>query len=442
MFSYVRLKNYKSLVDFNANLTNKRNTPRKLVLIYGENGSGKTNLVSSFETLSRLVLTKSASRNLDTLIDVIDNNEDVKNSILPNLLASTEKIISECKTISSTEDMVLEFGFKINNKKGVYKIITDNDKIIGESLGFIEKDELVNLFDISLNGVKFSEKIFKKRSGYQEDLKELVEKYWGKHSILSIVYYEMQDKNQKYISGALNKTLLDIILFFRSFSIRINNKHKQIARQMKYNNLVLSKLNLGEIEKEKEIELDKAEEFVNEFFTSLYADIKQVFYKKENIDDKIKYQLYVRKCVGNQLIDINFNQESAGTQYLLDTLPLLINSITGGVTIIDEFDNGIHDILVSSILKDIYDDLTGQLIITTHNTMLLETELAKDSVYFIDIDSNANKSLVSLNEFEKRIHPNNNVRKRYLSGLYTAIPLTKTLYFDDLVDGLELESSI
>ena len=38
MIRYVKLKNYRSLVDLYVDLTNKRGTPKKLVLVYGENG--------------------------------------------------------------------------------------------------------------------------------------------------------------------------------------------------------------------------------------------------------------------------------------------------------------------------------------------------------------------------------------------------------------------
>lgn len=41
-----------------------------------------------------------------------------------------------------------------------------------------------------------------------------------------------------------------------------------------------------------------------------------------------------------------------------------------GVTVVyDEIDNGIHDLLLKNILESMVDHITGQLIITTHNTI-------------------------------------------------------------------------
>ena len=58
MFTYVKLKNYKSLVDFEVDLTDSKNNPKKMVVIYGENGTGKTNFINAFSTLSETINTK------------------------------------------------------------------------------------------------------------------------------------------------------------------------------------------------------------------------------------------------------------------------------------------------------------------------------------------------------------------------------------------------
>ena len=48
MFTCVKLKNFKSFNDITLDLTDKNNRPKSLVLIYGENGIGKSNLASAF----------------------------------------------------------------------------------------------------------------------------------------------------------------------------------------------------------------------------------------------------------------------------------------------------------------------------------------------------------------------------------------------------------
>ena len=77
--------------------------------------------------------------------------------------------------------------------------------------------------------------------------------------------------------------------------------------------------------------------------------------------------------------------------------------------------------------------IKGQLIITTHNTTLLETEIKKDYIYLFNIDSNGKKILIPITEYERE-HPNTNFRKRYLKGLYGGIPMIDDIDFDDLLN--------
>ena len=57
MFTCVKLKNFKSFNDITLDLTDKNNRPKSLVLIYGENGIGKSNLASAFYMLSETLRT-------------------------------------------------------------------------------------------------------------------------------------------------------------------------------------------------------------------------------------------------------------------------------------------------------------------------------------------------------------------------------------------------
>lgn len=69
MFTYVKLKNYKSLVDFEVDLTDSKNNPKKMVVIYGENGAGKTNFINAFSTLSETINTKIYKNIIDKFME-------------------------------------------------------------------------------------------------------------------------------------------------------------------------------------------------------------------------------------------------------------------------------------------------------------------------------------------------------------------------------------
>ena len=49
--------------------------------------------------------------------------------------------------------------------------------------------------------------------------------------------------------------------------------------------------------------------------------------------------------------------------------------------VLDEADSGIHDLLFKKILQEVVDSISGQVIMTTHNTTLMETDFARESTY-------------------------------------------------------------
>lgn len=449
MFRYIKLKNYKSLVNLEADFTGKRGTPKKMILIYGENGVGKSNLASAFYTLCETLTTRSAKEILQKLSSekewkkILSLEEAMKKDRLPSFaeivkenFKDMEFIIKDCKTLNSEENMVLEFGFRVKDKNGVYHLETDNTKIVSEKLEYVWNKNQTVFFDISEENRKLNENIFKDNNYYKE-FSDLIEKYWGKHSVLSLLNYEIEDKAEGYVKKRISKNLFDILTFFSSLSIRFKKGSSMQKNRVGVSHKILSHLDKGTISLSEEKTLEQVEALLNEFFTCLYSDIKQVYYKKEVMENKLKYQLYLKKLVYNNIIDISFDLESTGTQYLLELIPFFLAGVEGQIVIIDELDTGIHDLMINTILENLNHSIQGQIIITTHNTMLLESDLAKENVYIFNVDQNADKELVPLTEFEKRIHPNLNIRKRYLKGLYGGIPMTMDIDFDDLVDMIK-----
>lgn len=438
MFTRIHLENYKSLVNFDVNLEKSKTQTRHLMYIYGENGSGKTNFIDSFFTLNDFFTTKSHKEIFEKILEHNPKleKENFEMSTLKLLLKNVEDIIKENKTISSTGNMILEYHFKIKGKKGKYKIETDDQNIVFESLDYVLDKKIVNLFEISNFNKKINDKIFKIPS-YKSDINTLVEKFFGKHSMMAILVSEIENNSETYINNSFSRELKNIIDFFKSLSI--NSKKSRIEKG-KINitnkafkeivNLAKGKINVNSKEK-----LEKLEKMLDLFYTSLYSDIKEIFYKTNIEKDIINYELYLKKLIYGKIIEIPFLEESSGTQALLDLLPFIISALEGKIVLIDEIDTGIHDLLVTNLLLGIK-KIKGQLIVTTHNTMLLETELNKDA-FIIKIDNEGRKELVAISDFEGRIHPNINVRKRYLRGDYFGIPQSMELDYDNFLELLK-----
>lgn len=449
MITYVKLKNYKSLVDFKVNFVKKKNTPKKLVLIYGENGIGKSNLANSFFTLNETMRTMLSVKKARKMLDKLNNisflkddeqtlkySEEFAKDYIKSRWRDTKTIISECKTIDSNKNMILEYGFMLDDKEGVYHIEFDNDEIVSEKLDYVLNKNLVSYFDISKKyDYKINVNIFKNKS-YYNDFLQLIDKYWGKHSFMSILSSEIEEKTNEYMNDVISDNLYKIFRFFTHACVKIKGSNKFEFGVVGTNHDLIDELDNGTISVKEETKLDKAEELLNEIFTSLYSDIKKVYYQKSYDENNLKYKLYIKKMIYGKIKDIDFSLESTGTQNILELIPFLISACEGQTVIIDELDNGIHDLMVKSLLETVEPYIKGQLIITTHNTLLINS-MPKESIYIFNADKDANKELISLDEFPDRIQKNNSPQKKYLSGLLGGIPITNDIDFEELIENLD-----
>ena len=83
-------------------------------------------------------------------------------------------------------------------------------------------------------------------------------------------------------------------------------------------------------------------------------------------------------------------------------------AITGKCVIIDEFGNGIHDLMAAKLMKAVSQNIKGQLIITTHNTLIMDhSNIKPDALYFI-FNGLEGKKVKCVTDVEERLHPNYN----------------------------------
>lgn len=123
-----------------------------------------------------------------------------------------------------------------------------------------------------------------------------------------------------------------------------------------------------------------------------------------------------------------FSEESAGIQKLFAFLcPFLDIILKGKVLICDELETSLHESLVYSLLKtflSIDEDEQSQILFTTHDTSLLSLDLfRRDQIWFTELNStDRSTELYSLSEI-KNIRKDENYGKCYISGRYGAIPM-------------------
>ncbi len=130
---------------------------------------------------------------------------------------------------------------------------------------------------------------------------------------------------------------------------------------------------------------------------------------------------------------IDFTDESAGTKKLFnlasDWWQLAKNPVT---LFADELSASLHPRLLDRIVRAVNDvansTVKSQLIFATHDAGLLEGHdgrppaLRHDQVYFTSKAADGATKLYSLAEIKENASESINIRKRYLSGLYGALP--------------------
>ncbi|WP_415948048.1 AAA family ATPase [Megamonas funiformis] len=443
MFTNIRLKNFRSFKDVSLNLESKQSFKR-LVLIYGENGMGKSNLALGFSVLNDLLNTMKIKDILDSILSSdnfkqwseLTGGKELAFQELKNQMITIDNIIENYHMVDSNEPIVLEYDFIVNGKKGHYLLEIGEKEIIHEKMEYVLEKNKGIYFDITSNSKKINPKIFNNSSEVVSDINQLINKFWGKHTLLSIVLHEKSSLSNKYIKNAISENFNNLIKAFINIStltklsdIQSGNIHSRLY--------LLPDISKGVVSKEKQHILDKLEIILTKLFNAINSDNRRLYYLKEENEDNIKYTLFIKKFIAGKERNLNFKYESRGNHQIIRILPFLLNSLCGGTIIVDEIDTGIHDLLFKKIIEEMLPNINGQLILTTHNTTLLELNDLKDSIYFITEDEQANKSIKCITEYENRTYQQNNIRNKYFNNNYGGIPEIKEIGFYDLVESLK-----
>ena len=437
MFEYVYLKNYKSFGEVRVDLTDKHGNPKKMILIYGENGIGKSNLASAFFMLSETLRTMDVRDIMQSILSERPEaiNEDDFSRLIRLRYKDLETLIRENKMVASDEPMLLEVGFRLNNRSGRYLIETDDNQLIHERLEYVLAKNKGTYFDITPEKLFISSKIFQDRSSYNE-VKSACSKFWGKHTLLSILMHESDDKANEYIKEQISDNFETVLSFLIRMSCKIKFGSYQERGGICLPHEIFGDFDEGNISIKDEELLDKTENMLNIFFKGAYRDVKKVFYKRTKKESSIHYQLMQTKTIAGKDRDIEFSMESTGTQYLLQLLPYMLVAVDGSVAVIDEFDTGVHDLLVKKLVQSLYTTLIGQLIMTTHSTLLMESKIPKECIYVINELENGSKEIEPISHYDQKIHENTNIRNQYLKGVYKGIPAPADINFSSLLSEL------
>jgi AAA15 family ATPase/GTPase len=380
----------------------------KSAVIYGNNASGKSNLLTAMGFMKDLVLNSFRDA-------LLESSEQKFPLIKFKLNSKTEK-----------ESSFFEISFIQNEIKYRYGFEIDYHKVIAEWLYHTTSKE-VYLFKRDNQKIEINKSAFKEGLGKENDVKENVLFL----SMLATLNKETSNsiiewfKKFRFVNGVQD-------MGHKSFTIESLKSDKNFLNWVSYfvkfleiTNISTSEVGMEEIDLDNLKKNEKDEELIN-LFTSITNKLKTKQIKRDQII------AYHRKYDENNIlldtIPFNFDdEESEGTKKLLYLLgPWYYSLKYGFVLVVDELDSRLHTNLTLKLIEFFHktNKNNAQLIFAVHDISFLNKEtFRRDQIWFIEKNQFGSSELLSLADFKtNKVRNKSAFDKNYIEGKYGAIP--------------------
>lgn len=363
-------------------------------VIYGANGSGKSNFINALLFMCNLVQTSI--------------------SYQPG-----QKIPQAAHKLSEKENpSTFDIQFIRNNVRYAYGFSIEGGVITEEYLYYFPNGRQVKIFERDRMNIQPGNRY---KSSFDVSIKDVLK------------------ENRLFLSCAANysnvRELEEAFLFFTTdiviYNPSMNNWTEYSIRLMQDNPSIkeeflqmLNALDTGIQDVKLKVEKVK------------FTDLKRDLQLPDNLMGLIPEQEGNRieaKVVYDQFeIDL-LNEESSGIKRLFEIICPMIDILnTGKVLICDELEASLHEAVIYKIVQlfqNYKKDIFAQLIFSTHDTSLLNRELfRRDQVWFTQLNKDRATDLYSLVEI-KDVRKSENLAKGYVSGKYGAIPMLNHVFF-------------
>ena len=372
-------------------------------VIFGPNASGKSRFLYALEDLCNFV--KDSYK--------YSEKDDIT-AYKPFLLDSKSKELPTS----------FELEYEVNGKRYLYILEISQTEVIREELYLFSYNKKVS-----------KSKIFMRKKGEKN--------YYGSSFLGSkkaLEIFLLPNQSLLSRSGNSNNDSLKEAYSFFTNGITFNTKKDHMSSNVSLTTYYLDKdkdchlksviVNLLKTA-DLQIEDVKIEhkDVLNNVELSQYNEAEYEMLKLL-INSRPKMGHRVQSCLEKELAYFDLNEdESTGTIKLYDLSSYIFNSlINGTVLIIDEFNSGLHPLIekmiISLFLNPEINRKNAQLLITSHDTYILDTcELKREQIWFTDKNKDGATELYSLNEFDKNvIRDYANYGKSYFDGRFKALP--------------------
>jgi uncharacterized protein len=385
-----------------------------LAAIYGANGAGKSNLIKAIGFAKELITGGTRG------------NKRI--AITPFRLGSDERKPSKFEFIFTYRGNQYSYGFKL-----------DREQVFEEWLHVMPEGKKKEV--MYFERITSSEK--ETKIDYGPSLKTRSAK---RRQFLDFVA-EGTRPNQLFLTEAIDRNVEELapVMDWFSFVLTV------LPSELRYGDLDLDLLHdksfnefMNEfllhsgtgvnsiITEEVDLELDSLPEEIaaaqDNGFDEMAQDHlqgKSLFSKEIEDQSKVIHLKTRHRTDAGQFVDLGMDEESDGTQRLINLAPILfiLKQDSEIVLLIDELDRQLHPLLSRHFLETAIrcKNPQNQLIVTTHDTNLLDLDLfRRDEIWFVEKTRQGSSSLYSLADF--KVRPDLKIEKGYLNGRFGAIP--------------------
>lgn len=362
-----------NVVDWNGQ------TVLKSVGLFGPNASGKSNIVKAINFCCRMIFESHL------------HNENTVFNFQPFKFDGWDKKPSRFMVDFVCDDVEYEYSFSLTRTE-----------ILEESLYYYPNKRRAKIFTRLGNDFSFAE-------GAMPRAKDVAFNTSRKNLFLSRASSMNRELAQKLFQYFLNTFLLGLVPLSDNSIEELFDKYKKVVLEAL--NVCDSDIINIELQKEKAKTLNLA---FNEKEALQVQDVEVV-----------KFLTY-HKFAPNFPFDM-VTEESNGTRQLFGVLLRLLDVVKNGKALmLDEFDLSLHTLLADFILDFIHASAKSQLLFTSHNTNLIDTNrLRKDQILFVNKKDDGSTEVYSLYDF-KGFRETMDAEKGYIQGRFDAIPMVNS----------------
>lgn len=400
----------------------------KTGVVFGANASGKSNLIKGIDFGRKLIL---------------EGTQTEKPIQFQNF-----RLHEDCLKSPSR----IEYEIKHKGKSYAYGFVFTNKQIIEEWLYEIDRVKESLIFERSQT-TKFDLSYLNKINPKEAEQQFLNFIAKGTPDNQLFVTEIRQRKVKDNVSNI--EDILNIIDWFQNaltvfypkskmegveFELKDNSELATIFEEfLKYfdtgiNGISLEQIDFDKVKIPSEIKdeiksklLNEKSEKTNAWVENPFQNVRYIF-TREKEDEIVVRKLMTKHTIYGQNLSTSYfdiNEESDGTQRIMDFIPILIDLFKGNnVFVIDEMERSLHPNLIYDLIDLFLDKSEGvksQLILASHESSLLTQKLLrKDEIWFTAKDEIGSSALYSLEDYDIRF--DKTIRKDYLQGRYKAIP--------------------